>query len=172
MKSVLEANSGKDFPDKELMDAFKNDPARNYSFDDEFIDGLLEAEKDSNNAYYILHLMYSNLDFLNQDFHQDHLHPSTIFTDEKKFNNLIPYEVQDFAKKRENWNGVANLQLLNGRQNESKKDKSLKEWVDAENKTHDDLFLSDEISLEIKDFKDFIIDRKANIKKYIKSIIG
>ena len=46
MKSVLEANSGKDFPDKELMDAFKNDPARNYSFDDEFIDGLLEAEKD------------------------------------------------------------------------------------------------------------------------------
>lgn len=75
-------------------------------------------------------------------------------------------------RKRENWNGVANLQLLNGRQNESKKDKSLKEWVDAENKTHDDLFLSDEISLEIKDFKDFIIDRKANIKKYIKSIIG
>ena len=49
---------------------------------------------------------------------------------------------------------------------------SLKEWVDAENKTYDDLFLSDGISLEIKDFKDFIIDRKTNIKKYIKSIIG
>ena len=172
MRDVLKANLGKDFPDKELMDAFKNDPARNYSFDDEFIDGLLESEKDSNNAYYILHLMYSNLDFSNQDFHQDHLHPSTIFTDEKKFNNFIPYEVQDFAKKRENWNGVANLQLLNGRQNESKNAKFLKEWVDAENKTHDDLFSSDGISLEIKDFKDFIIDRKTNIKKYIKSIIG
>ena len=171
MRNVLKANPGKDFPNKELMDAFKSDPARNYSFDDEFIDGLLESEKDSNNAYYVLHLMYSNLDFTNQDFHQDHLHPSTIFTDENKFNSLIPSEVQEFSKQRSNWNGVANLQLLNGRQNESKNDKALKEWAYEENKTNDDLFLSDGISLEIKDFKEFIIDRKENIKKYIKHIV-
>ena len=171
MRDVLKSNVGEEFPDKELMDAFKNDPARNYNFDDEFLDRLLESEKGSINADYILHLMYSNLDFSSQSFQQDHLHPSTVFTDEEKFARFIPYEVRDFAKQRKNWNGVANLQLLNGRQNESKNAKSLKEWVDAENKTYDDLFLSDGISLEIKDFKDFIIDRKTNIKRHIKKII-
>lgn len=171
MRDVLKSNIGEEFPDKELMDAFKNDPARNYNFDDEFLDRLLESEKGSINADYILHLMYSNLDFSSQSFQQDHLHPSTVFTDEEKFARFIPYEVRDFAKQRKNWNGVANLQLLNGRQNESKNAKSLKEWADMENKTHGDLFLSDGVSLDIKDFKDFILDRKANIKRHIKKII-
>ena len=171
MKDVLSRNLGKTFPYRELIDEFKNDPARNYSFDDEFIDGLIESEKDSNNAYYILHLLYSNLDFSNQDFHQDHLHPATIFTDQEKFKKYIPNEYQEFASKSKNWNGVANLQLLNGRKNESKSDKFLKDWVLEENKTNKDLFLSDGISLEIEDFKTFIINRKRNIKNRIKSII-
>ncbi len=171
MKDVLSRNLGKTFPYRELIDEFKNDPARNYSFDDEFIDGLIESEKDSNNAYYILHLLYSNLDFSNQDFHQDHLHPATIFTDQEKFKKYIPNEYQEFASKSKNWNGVANLQLLNGRKNESKSDKFLKDWVLEENKTNKDLFLSDGISLEIEDFKTFIINRKRNIKNHIKSII-
>ena len=66
---------------------------------------------------------------------------------------------------------MANLQLLNGRKNESKSDKFLKDWVLEENKTNKDLFLSDGISLEIEDFKTFIINRKRNIKNRIKSII-
>ena len=115
--------------------------------------------------------MYSNLDYTNQEFHQDHLHPSTIFTNEEKFAQLIPDEIQDFARQRENWNGVANLQLLNGRQNESKNARPLIEWANEENKTHGDLFLSEGTSLEIKDFKEFIIDRKKNIKKYIKTLL-
>ncbi|WP_391591889.1 hypothetical protein MCAV_00450 [[Mycoplasma] cavipharyngis] len=171
MRTVLSKNLGEIFPYKELIDAFKNDPARNYSFDDEFIDGLIESEKDSDNADYVLHLLYSNLDFSNQTFHQDHLHPATIFTDEEKFNKYIPSEIQEFAKKSENWNSVANLQLLIGKKNESKNKKFLKDWVLEENKTNKDLFLSNGISLEIKDFKEFIIDRKANIKKHIKSIV-
>ena len=170
MRDVLKVHLGRDFPDKELMDAFKNDTV-NYNLDDDYIDSLLESEKDSNNAYYILHLMYSNLDYTNQEFHQDHLHPSTIFTNEEKFAQLIPDEIQDFARQRENWNGVANLQLLNGRQNESKNARPLIEWANEENKTHNDLFLSEGTSLEIKDFKEFIIDRKKNIKKNIKTLL-
>ncbi|WP_300390604.1 DUF262 domain-containing protein [Fusobacterium sp.] len=171
MRTVLKENLGVKFPDKELMEIFKNDPARNYNFDDEFIDKLLEAEKDSTTAYYILHLLYSDLDFSNHEFHQDHLHPATIFVEKEKFDKVIPIEIQDFARQKINWNGIGNLQLLNGIQNNSKNDKSLKEWVVAENKKNEDLFLSPGVSLEIKDFKEFIIDRKANMKRYIKNLV-
>lgn len=170
MRDILKNNPGTIFPDTALMDGFKNDPARNYNFDDEFLEGLFESDKDSNNAYYILHLLYSNLDFSNQDFHLDHLHPAIYFTDQEKFLKNIPVESQKFASLKENWNGIATLQLLNGRQNESKNDKTLVEWVNLENKTHEDLFLSEGISLEIKDFEKFIIDRRNNMKKYFKEI--
>ena len=171
MKNVLEAQTEENFPDKALMEAFKAHPSKNYSFDDDFIEGLLESKKDTSDAFYVLHLIYSHLDYLNQDVHQDHLHPAKFFTNQKHFKANIPEEIREFAKKEENWNGVANLQLLNGRLNESKNDAPLKEWVVKYNKTNKDLFLSDGISLELQDFKDFIIDRKENLKTLLKQIV-
>ncbi len=172
IKDELKNNKSSTFPDKILMDAFKSEPARNYSFEDDFIDDLLKSEKGSDNAYYVLHLLYSHLDFSDQNLHQDHLHPATIFTAEDKLDEYFPLEVQEVAKERKNWNGIANLQLLNGKRNESKNDKSLKEWAESEGITNKDLFLSEGISLETKDFDKFISDRKMNIKKYLKSIIN
>ena len=154
------------------MDAFKNDPARNYSFDDEFLDGLLEAQKDSNDAFYVLHLLYPNLDYFNQDFHQDHLHPATTFYDPNKFVASIPENDREFAADVKNWNSVSNLQLLNGLLNESKKDTSLADWVAKNNIEKKSLFVHDSTSLEVKDFKDFIIERRAILKEHLKRIIG
>ena len=143
MRKVLIENKGKKFPAQELMDSFKNDPARNYSFDDEFLDGLLEAQKDSNDAFYVLHLLYPNLDYFNQDFHQDHLHPATTFYDEQKLALAIPESDREFASDAKNWNGVANLQLLNGLMNESKNDTPLADWVSKNNIDKKSLYISD-----------------------------
>lgn len=159
MRKVLIENKGKKFPAQELMDSFKNDPARNYSFDDEFLDGLLEAQKDSNDAFYVLHLLYPNLDYFNQDFHQDHLHPATTFYDEQKLALAIPESDREFASDAKNWNGVANLQLLNGLMNESKNDTPLADWVSKNNIDKKSLYISDTTSLDIKDFKAFILER-------------
>lgn len=172
MRRVLKDNIGKKFPAQELMDAFKNDPARSYGFDDEFIDGLLATEKDSNDAFYVLHLLYPNLDYYNQDFHQDHLHPATIFCDKNKLDAHIPEEDRDFAADTKNWNSVANLQLLNGLMNESKNDTPLADWVAKNNIEKKSLFVNETTSLEIADFVDFITDRRAVIKEYLKHIIG
>lgn len=172
MRKVLKETDNKKFPAQELMDAFKNDPARNYSFDDEFIDGLLEAQKDSNDAFYVLHLLYPNLDYFNQDFHQDHLHPATTFYDTDKLIAAIPETDREFAADIKNWNSVANLQLLNGLMNESKKDMPLADWALKNNIENKSLFVSDSTSLEIKDFKSFIIDRRAILKKYLKGVVG
>ena len=172
MRRVLKETDNKKFPAQELMDAFKNDPARKYSFDDEFLDGLLEAQKDSNDAFYVLHLLYPNLDYYNQDFHQDHLHPATTFYDSDKLVASIPETDRDFAADVKNWNSVANLQLLNGLMNESKNDSPLAEWVSKNNIDKKTLFVNDTTSLDIKDFKAFIVDRKSVLKEYIKKIVG
>lgn len=172
MRKVLKETDNKKFPAQELMDAFKNDPARNYSFDDEFIDGLLEAQKDSNDAFYVLHLLYPNLDYFNQDFHQDHLHPATTFYDTDKLVTSIPESDREFAADVKNWNSVANLQLLNGLMNESKNDMPLTDWVAKNNIEKKSLFVSDSTSLEIKDFKSFIIERRSILKEYLKGVVG
>lgn len=171
MRKVLKETDNKKFPAKELMDAFKNDPARNYSFDDEFIDGLLEAQKDSNDAFYVLHLLYPNLDYFNQDFHQDHLHPATTFYDADKLIASVPEEDREFASDPKNWNSISNLQLLNGLMNESKNDTSLANWVSKNNIEKKSLFVNDSTSLEIKDFKNFIIERRSIMRKYLKNIV-
>lgn len=172
MRKVLKETKGKNFPAKELMDAFKNDPARNYSFDDEFIDGLLEAQKDSSDAFYILHLLYPDLDYFNQDFHQDHLHPATTFSSTDKLEASIPEKDREFATDAKNWNSVANLQLLNGLMNISKNDTPLAEWVAKNNIDKKSLYISDTTSLDIKDFRAFIAERRAILKTRLKEIVS
>lgn len=172
MRKVFKETNIKKFPAQELMDAFKNDPARNYSFDDEFLDGLLEAQKDSNDAFYVLHLLYPNLDYYNQTFHQDHLHPATIFRDSNKLVAAIPEEDREFAANPKNWNSVANLQFLNESFNESKNSTPLIDWASNNKKTKKELYVHDTTSLDIKDFKLFIEDRRNVIKEYLKNIVS
>lgn len=172
MRKVLKETNIKKFPAQELMDAFKNDPARNYCFDDEFLDGLLEAQKDSNDAFYVLHLLYPNLDYYNQTFHQDHLHPATIFRDSNKLVAEIPEEDREFAANPKNWNSVANLQFLNESFNESKNSTPLIDWASNNKIPNKELYLHDTTSLDIKDFKLFIEDRRSVIKEYLKNIVS
>lgn len=171
MRKVLRENINHNFPAQLLMDAFRNDPAKNYGFDDEFLDGLLEAQKDSNDAFYVLHLLYPDFNY-NQNFHQDHLHPATIFNNKEKLAASIPEADRQFAEDKKNWNSVANLQLLDGLQNQSKKDSSLTDWVSRKSISKSKLFINDTTSLDIKDFKSFITDRKSILKANLRDVIS
>lgn len=159
------------FPAQEIMDAFKSE-SKNYSIDDDFITGLLEAQKDSNEAFYLLRLLYPKLDYQDPNLHQDHLHPATYFLSDEKLNACgIPNEDIEFAKDDKNWNSVSNLQLLVWQINESKNDKLLAEWAKETGVSNESMFLSKGTSLDIKDFKSFIIDRRKNIRDYLKKLI-
>lgn len=118
-----------------------------------------------------MHLLYPNLDYFNQDFHQDHLHPATTFYDEDKLIASVPEEDREFASDPKNWNSISNLQLLNGLMNESKNDTSLANWVSKNNIEKKYLFVNDSTGLEIKDFKNFIIERRSIMRKYLKNIV-
>lgn len=171
IRSVLREKKSKMFPAQEIMDAFKSE-SKNYSIDDDFITGLLEAQKDSNEAFYLLRLLYPKLDYQDPNLHQDHLHPATYFLSDEKLNACgIPNEDIEFAKDDKNWNSVSNLQLLVWQINESKNDKLLAEWAEETGVSNESMFLSKGTSLDIKDFKSFIIDRRKNIRDYLKKLI-
>ena len=153
------------FPYKEMIEAFQGrDP--DYSFDDPFIEELIDSQKGSDKATYVLRLLYSELDFNGEEIHEDHLHPKSLFWETNI--DALPEEVREFAKDPKNWNSVANLQLLSGSLNTSKKDMPLEKWVQKDPENHKDKFLSERVSLDIKDFKEFITDRRVNLRKEIK----
>ena len=43
------------------------------------LEGLLITQKDAPDCFAILSLIYSHLNFGNQDYHKDHLHPASYF---------------------------------------------------------------------------------------------
>lgn len=175
IRDVIKKASRKNyFPLKEIVQAFKNSPDKNYSLDDEIIEGFLKEKYQSSMASLILYLLYPEVVMkLGQNIAQDHMHCKTNFIDEDKFNS-IGFSVNDidFCKNEDNWNSVLNLQLLSELDNKSKGTTSLKDWASITKTTNKEMFLDDDTSLDIKDFKTFIEVRKKNIIKKIKEIIS
>ena len=168
------------FPLDRIKDEFKANPAKNLSFDDDFIEGLLTTQKDASDCFPILSLIYSHLNFGNQDYHKDHLHPASYFYNSKRPNYKTDEDFK-FYTDPTNWNSILNLQLLNGTLNQSKLDTPLKVWVisnnvDKVNQLIPD-FAKDEngtdynVSLDIIDFKAFLTERKKLLVGQLKKMV-
>lgn len=151
------------FPVAEINNQIKAD----LSVGEEFVGELLKTQKDDRYAFSILALLSPQLDYRNNDCHKDHLHPISGF-DQAAINQM---EVSDEVRERFascEWNNsIINLQMLDGNENMSKQDKSLKAWFDLETAKKDpDLFrtrclIPSNASLEFKDFSDFAEARRA-----------
>ena len=170
MRNVLKDHINQAFPAQEIMDEFRNDPVRNYSFDDEYIKGMLRSEKGSNDAFYILRILYPDLDY-SAGIHQDHMHPKSQFENRDELKKVIPAADFDFATNPENWNSVLNLQNLEESLNTSKQDKSLAEWAKDRKISNEKLYVKDNTSLKIEDFKTFILDRESVLLSEIKNLL-
>ena len=70
-----------------------------------------------------------------------------------------------------NWNKLGNLQLLNSELNTAKNDKLLKLWVEENEVPRQQLFISNETSLEFPDFEDFYNDRVSCMKVKLKTLL-
>lgn len=88
IRNVLRNNIDNSFPLKEIADRFRTDPSKNYSLDDDFINEILTSPYGSNDAYHLLDFLYIDLDYYNQDFHIDHMHPASLFKNEKEIENM------------------------------------------------------------------------------------
>jgi uncharacterized protein with ParB-like and HNH nuclease domain len=159
------------FPLNDIVTEFAPDPSKNLTFDDAFIEELLKTQYESGEAYLILSLLYPNLDYFNQDTHKDHLHNADFFRKLNSNISIIPEADIDFYKDGNNWNSILNLQMLNSSLNSSKKDKPLKDWVNANKIDFHSHIIPQTVSLEVNNFKEFIIERKKLLTTKIKELV-
>jgi len=161
------------FPLDRIKDEFKASPTKNLSFDDDLIEVLLTTPKDSPDCFAILSLIYSHFNF-DQVYHKDHLHPASYFRgikEEAFIKRGFTEEDSKFYSDPMNWDSIANLQLLNEKENESKGASPLKEWVSANKVDIKNKFIPD-ISLDILDFKAFITVRKKLLKETLVKMVS
>lgn len=155
------------FPIKEIAEDFKSDTSKNYKLDNATLEDLIKkAKRDEPITWYLLSLIYSDLVEKFSDLEQDHMHPRSALEDffKKNINNNYPGWKKDI-------DSLGNLQLLTSTDNNRKRDKSLKNWVEGLKKNKKDLFISEETSLEPKDFQEFIKNRRENMKTKLIEII-
>lgn len=136
---------------------------------DEFIEELLLTQKDDKYAFSLLALLFPNLDYKNNDFHKDHLHPAAKFKDLSK----------DLQEKYgwQTYNSLKNLQMLDANENMSKNDESLADWIGNETKSKERVsFLENhhipDVDLELENFDEYIVQRTKILTSYLKKVLA
>jgi len=162
------------FPSELISRKIKKDT----SISDDFIEELLCTQKDNKYAFSILSLLYPNLDYKNNDFHKDHLHPISKF----KKKNITKLNVNEDIKEEyyrdvDFNNGLYNLQMLDANENMSKNDLNLKEWVEIETKNRDkkqflDNHLIPDVDLSFENFQEFIDKREVILIEKLKTVLN
>lgn len=172
IRNILNEKSSEcHFPFNEIKEAFKANPSKSLSFNDEVIEGLLCTHKEEPSCYPLMALLYSHFDFNNQTYHKDHLHPY-IYFDKLSKEEWMTDEDFCYYKDNNNWDTIPNLQLLNDRVNEHKNAMSLEQWIKSDNIDLDFHLIPKDASLDIKDFKTFIAKRKDLLKTRLLEIVG
>lgn len=144
------------------IDTINSQIRKDTGISDEFIEELLLTQKDDKYAFSLLALLFPNLDYKNNNFHKEHLHP------ESKCENK--YELQTY-------NSLKNLQMLDANENMSKNNKDLQSWVEEETREKDrTAFLVDhhipDVSLKLENFDEFISERTKILTKALKAVLA
>ena len=149
---------------------------RSIIFDMDELDALLELKYNDKKTYSLLMLLYPSI---NQTFiyHKDHLHPRSHFN--KVNYRLLGLTVEDTIFYENYRDRIANIRLLPNTQNLEKRDMTLQAWVeqnfDNQNAIHHFLkqhHLSENVSLDFKDFKEFVLEREKYIKQDLLDILN
>ncbi|HUZ47824.1 MAG TPA: DUF262 domain-containing protein [Terriglobia bacterium] len=99
---------------------------------EEFLDSLLYTEYKEKQAFSILALLAPQLDYKNGNFHEDHLHPRSMFNKHKLLVAGVPESDLSFFLNPQHCNSILNLAHLDSNENKSKQNKPLADWVAEE----------------------------------------
>lgn len=153
------------FPAPEINKEIRKDTG----ISDEFIEELLLTQKDDRYAFSLLALLFPQLDYKNNDFHKDHLHPVSKYENLSE-GNKVKYSWQTY-------NSLKNLQMLDANENMSKIDEDLESWVAKELKSKQkDMFLANhhipDVELKLSNFDEFIEKRTEILTRTLKKILA
>jgi uncharacterized protein with ParB-like and HNH nuclease domain len=137
---------------------------------EDYIQELLSTQKDNRYCFSILSLLYPDMDYKNNNFNKDHMHPAAAY-------EKLPKKAKE-ELGWESYNSILNLQMLDENENKSKQDKSLKEWVDNETKKTDEKRFRENhlipinIDLSLSNFNEFIEKRKELLVEKLQKILN
>ncbi len=167
-------NSNNGFPFAEIILKLKGS-TKAISFDDDEIDNLLYYQYGQAYTYSVLAFIYPSLDFRNK-FHQDHIFPKKLFTAKRLKKRGIKEEDIEFYL--ENYNYLANIQLLEGVPNQEKSGTDFDVWIKEKYPNKDDRkaymdrnYIPD-IDLSLENFKEFIEKREKLIVSAFKKLLA
>lgn len=153
---------------------FTGDRSLRYKADE--IDAMFDTfEKIDARTFMLLSLLYPNLKYSQKGFHQDHMHPYTGFEESKIDGLILPNGTVIDDDTKEDWrrrrNTLANLQLLEGRENESKNATPLVDWLKVTENRENAKYLPRDISYELSNFEEFMEKRQELMSKALKDIL-
>lgn len=175
MRDVIAQNNS-EFPFNKIVEKQKG-TAKSLDFDENDIESLFNYKYGRMYTFSVLALLYPSLDFKNL-FHVDHIHPRSFFTERRLKSKGMNESKISFYK--ENFDKIANLQLLEGPVNEEKLNKDFKEWFDAKYPKEDRMvdrldFMNKNhipnIDLSFENFEEFIDKRKELLTHKFKDIL-
>ncbi len=149
---------------------------RNLKYTEDDIEDWFDCFEKNEYTFMILSLLYPNLKYGQNKFHQDHVHPHSAFEKREVLLKLIlPGNIPMTDDKVNLWrhqrNTLANLQLLEGGENESKNKKPLAEWLKDDENKKNIKFLPEGIDYSLLNFDEFLAKRKALMLKELKKLL-
>ena len=173
-------NSNKYFDDnidKFPLENIEEEAKYKRNIDDEFLDKIMLMKKDNAGTFAILSFLYPNLDYKNNNFDKDHLHPRSAYkqyekSSKEKQKEDLNYKYLPF----ESYDALPNLRLYDSNENKAKQGKPLKDWVD-ENCGNDrkgflQKHLIPDIDLSLDNFDEFYEARKKLLIERLKEILN
>ena len=155
------------FPFDGILNELKG-TTKSMNFNIAELEGLLDYRYDQPYIFSVLTFLYPWLKY-DQQFHVDHIFPKSKFNvKEMKAHNIPP---EDWHLWLDHYNGISNLQLLQGSINIAKSDQDFDTWLKNECKSDDQLahykhlhYIPD-VSLKFEDFPTFLEQREKLIKE-------
>lgn len=162
------------FPENEIYEALRG-TTKSMAFDEDQVDGLLDIQYGSSNTYTILALLYPWLKF-DQHFHIDHIYPRNMFKEKYLKESSIPEN--SWVEYQSLRDGLSNLQLLQGKVNQSKSDQDFETWLhnveageplalDAYKTQH----MIPDVDLSFHNFPQFFEERTKIIKAKLQELL-
>lgn len=174
IKNELQKHKGK-FKLSDLQD-LRFVGERNLKLTEEDIIEWFDTYEKNAYTFMLLSLLYPNLKYGQRDFHQDHMHPSSAFDKKNVLQSLsLPGGEVMTENKIKSWrhqrNTLANLQILEGRENESKNNEPLEEWLKVPENKSNVAYLPNGIDYTLCNFDEFMEKRKELMLAKFKEIL-
>ena len=162
------------FPDTQLAEELAR-RGRPLAFGDEEIEELSDMRYGEPLTFALLSLLVPSLDLRNQ-FHIDHVFPSALFSRQHLTKEGVPDDdINRFIQLKD---GLANLQLLSGPENQEKRAMMPAKWLTqrypdrASRLEYAERHFLERVPEAITEFADFYGSRKDCLKAAIKQLIG